>query len=499
MVFFNLKQSKPRSVLFPIILFILFDCIALALNFWISFNLTENATAINLAGRQRMLSQRMTKTILQFDKNHPDLSEFKHSFDIFDKTLNSFWIGGETVGGDHTPIHIKAITTDSARTALSQGMQLWKKIKPQLLPLLDNPTKAHSKQIKRAKDSLNQHNIQLLKIMNDLTLSLEQKSAREAATLRHILTFILILALFNFFVVCRLLLTNIKFSEKNAHSLNLILNSVQTAIILHTEKGIIKSANTAATQLFNYEKNSLDNIPIDKLLHPNEADTLNNSDFIAVKHDGSTFKAFVSKQLLHVNNQSLTVCSVTDISQQKKKEKKLLKLAFHDTLTGLPNRLLLMERLKQELLHTKRNSSLAAILFLDLDGFKTVNDSFGHDLGDQLLQRVAERLQQCCREDDTVARLSGDEFVIILSPIQSVLSIKKIASSIIHKMNENFLIKQHCIHVGASIGISIYPEDHLEAEFLLKYADKAMYNSKQAGKNRYSLYSEHNNLTNSEL
>lgn len=496
MFFSSLDNSKPRSVLIPIIFFIFFDCVALTLNFWISYNLTENAIAINIAGRQRMLSQRMTKALFQLINNvsqpsqaHDNqviLSEFNNAVFLFDQTLTSFWSGGETLGGNLKPTQIKAITAENARINLAQGNQLWGQMKQQLLPLINNPLPANASHIQQARISLEKNNLALLKLMNDLTLSLEQNSAKEARYLRLLQSLVLILALVNFSVVCIRLLTNLKSSKKHSSSLDLVINSVQTAVLLITSDSLIKSSNAAANYLFGFNKGDLIGTPVKHLLRKTKMDCM------AIHRDGRTFKVQLNEQELVIDNQSLTVCSIIDISEQIKKEQELAQLAFHDPLTNLPNRLLLMERLNQELLRTKRTDTLTAVLFLDLDGFKAVNDTLGHDIGDKLLKHTSTRLKQCCREDDTVARLGGDEFVIILSPIQSITSVEKIADTIVHRVNQDFLIEQHTISIGVSIGISIYPKDHLEAELLLKYADEAMYKAKETGKNKYCLYSKTN-------
>ena len=126
-----------------------------------------------------------------------------------------------------------------------------------------------------------------------------------------------------------------------------------------------------------------------------------------------------------------------------------------------------------------------AVLFLDLDGFKEVNDRLGHDAGDQLLIQVGDRLKQACREDDTVSRLGGDEFTIILTAVRSPLSAEHVAKKIIRKINQDYLIYGVKVQIGVSIGISIYPKHHQEEEILMKYADDAMYEAKNTGKNCY--------------
>ncbi|RLA23120.1 MAG: diguanylate cyclase, partial [Gammaproteobacteria bacterium] len=128
-------------------------------------------------------------------------------------------------------------------------------------------------------------------------------------------------------------------------------------------------------------------------------------------------------------------------------------------------------------------------------GFKAVNDNLGHDAGDQLLKLVSHRLTKSCREEDTVARMGGDEFTLILSSITHIKAAEKIANSILQKLSDDFLIQNQIVHISASIGISLYPKDHHEADLLIKYADTAMYEAKRLGKNRYVLASNLLNKT----
>jgi diguanylate cyclase (GGDEF)-like protein len=159
--------------------------------------------------------------------------------------------------------------------------------------------------------------------------------------------------------------------------------------------------------------------------------------------------------------------------------------ANHDTLTGLPNRLLLEDRLEQAVFEAKREHEILAVMFLDIDGFKLVNDTYGHDVGDFLLKQVAFRLLQAVRQHDTVARLGGDEFVIILHKISDFGNIPFIAAKILNAFKEDFLIDGHAIHVGVSIGISLYPRNGDTPDLLMQLADGAMYAAKGAGKNTY--------------
>jgi diguanylate cyclase (GGDEF)-like protein len=176
------------------------------------------------------------------------------------------------------------------------------------------------------------------------------------------------------------------------------------------------------------------------------------------------------------------------IAIRKQAEKSLKHLAHHDTLTNLPNRLLLDARMEHAITHARRKQSRLALLFLDLDNFKLINDSLGHMTGDRLLQQVTQRLLSITREDDTIARLGGDEFVLLMEEVKHTADIISLAQKILDKLNERFEINGQSIFVGCSIGISLYPEDGDSAETLLKNADAAMYRTKDEGRNSYNFY-----------
>ena len=191
------------------------------------------------------------------------------------------------------------------------------------------------------------------------------------------------------------------------------------------------------------------------------------------------------------------VLAFRDVSEARNLTQKITHQATHDALTGLPNRTLLRERLELELSHAPYHVATFAVMFLDLDRFKIINDSLGHDVGDALLQIVAQRLNDCLREEDMVARLGGDEFVIILSDVTNRNDIEMIAKKLLFEINQAYSVKQHDIYTSASIGIAIYPEGGIEAGKLMRNADAAMYRAKLLGKNKYVLYT-HDMTTNNK-
>ncbi|MDO9227864.1 MAG: EAL domain-containing protein [Pseudomonadota bacterium] len=180
----------------------------------------------------------------------------------------------------------------------------------------------------------------------------------------------------------------------------------------------------------------------------------------------------------------------SDISAMKESESRLDHLAHHDPLTSLPNRLLLNARMEHALARAHRGNTLLAVLFLDLDHFKNINDTLGHPIGDLLLQEVAQRLVQCVREEDTVARLGGDEFTILLEELDDSRFASSVAQKIIAVLAERFMLQGHEVFVTCSVGISIYPGDGGDITSLFKNADSALYRAKEQGRNNYQYYTE---------
>lgn len=169
-------------------------------------------------------------------------------------------------------------------------------------------------------------------------------------------------------------------------------------------------------------------------------------------------------------------------------ESKITRLAFYDPLTGLVNRVLFMDRLEHEISHARRSKHTIAVMYLDLDGFKGVNDELGHEAGDQLLVEFSRRVSALMRRSDTFARIGGDEFAVLLKEIQNEADAEDVANKILQTMESDWLVDGKMITIGVSIGISLYPSEEVDAGGLLKKADQAMYQAKLGGRNRYSLY-----------
>ncbi len=206
--------------------------------------------------------------------------------------------------------------------------------------------------------------------------------------------------------------------------------------------------------------------------------------------DGRTYPKWAAISVIRDAGGQIShyMASFTDISERKAAEQRIDYLAHHDALTGLPNRYNLENRLGQTVLAAQRDEQRVAVMFIDLDRFKLINDTLGHHLGDQLLVQAAQRIRACITKGDIVARLGGDEFVVVLSRITLAVEAAPIARQLLASLGEPYLIQGHTLYCTTSIGISIFPDDGKDNEMLMKLADTAMYYAKEQGRNNVQFY-----------
>ena len=225
---------------------------------------------------------------------------------------------------------------------------------------------------------------------------------------------------------------------------------------------------------------------------PNEIrDSLNKIGFhigqaTGRKRTGETFPLEIMTALLKGSEGVVVV--IRDITERKQTEEKIHKMAYNDSLTGLPNRKLFSDRLNIAIVQAQRNQKKLGIAMLDLDHFKEVNDTLGHDIGDLTLKATAERLHAALRKGDTIARFGGDEFVVILPDLETIEDAIQVVQKIVDSFCKPFLMDTHQLVVTTSIGIAVYPDDGTDDDILLRNADIAMYQAKQAGRARYQFY-----------
>ena len=269
-----------------------------------------------------------------------------------------------------------------------------------------------------------------------------------------------------------------------------------------TLEGRILECNESFARIFGYSSpaEAIHKPALDFYLRPGDRKTflariserhsISNHELCARRRDGTPVWVLENASLVDGPDgpHSLIEGTVIDITERKRAEEQVKHLAFHDALTGLPNRLLLNDRMTVALAQAHRSRQKLATLYLDLDRFKMINDSLGHTIGDELLRRVAERLRACVREGDTVARMGGDEFVILISRLSSEGDADTIARKILAAVRLPFAVEQRDFFLTTSLGVSLYPNDGIDAETLLQNADTAMYRAKEYGRDTYQLY-----------
>ncbi len=215
------------------------------------------------------------------------------------------------------------------------------------------------------------------------------------------------------------------------------------------------------------------------------------------RKNGEIYPKWAEIRAVHSRDGTLTyyVAIFSDISARKSAEEQLNFLVFYDPLTRLPNRSMLRVRFEQAVAVAERGCTLLAVLFLDIDQFKSINDSLGHVAGDQLLQGVAERLKNCVRGSDIVGRLGGDEFVAVLNGVSDANAVSQVAQKMLFHINETFCVETYELTTSASIGIAMFPSDGEDFDTLLKKADTAMYGAKDDGRNTCRFFTEHMNTS----
>jgi len=218
----------------------------------------------------------------------------------------------------------------------------------------------------------------------------------------------------------------------------------------------------------------------------------------ARRSNGDTFPLWLTLDAAHMQSNTIThyVALLTDVSELKQSRQELEHIATHDSLTGLPNRILFQDRLQQAVSRSLRTGKPGAVLFLDLDRFKVINDSLGHQVGDELLIKVGDRLSTILRQEDTLARLGGDEFTLIVEQLEGEEQAMLIADKVLHAFKVPFEPGKYKLEITTSVGISIFPRDGTDVDALTKQADIAMYSAKEAGRNRYRFFTQ--DLTSSE-
>lgn len=491
----NRREGHTLTVL-AIVLFLLFDFIALSLNVWLSYRIEQQAININLSGRQRMLSQRMVKTLLLMEKVTSDefqyteyLEELRDTFNRFELTLDAFHRGGRTLSAESAMIQIEPLTGDETRSIVNQALLEWAPLRQKIRQLIGR--EYDTTLLQQANDVAQRKNLTLLALMNGLTIELEHETQLEAQRIRFFQGLAFLLALINFSVAIVLYRLRVRKAHHTLDLIDNIMNRIASGIVVVDQNGVIVRVNRVMAKMSGFTQKDLLNKKLSVLLMEYEGN------HFGLKKQGERYHCKIEISNVSLNNKPAKVYTVIDDSAVVEQQKELTQLAYHDQLTNLPNRHLFKDRLDRELKHAIRRGEKLAVLFVDLNGFKEVNDKHGHKLGDVLLGRVAMRMRDAVRESDTVARIGGDEFTLLLTDVSHFEQCKALVEKILGEICKPYLIHELVVEIGASIGVSCFPHDANNEADLVSLADKAMYKSKASGESRITFASEW--LTNTSL
>ncbi|HQW39318.1 MAG TPA: EAL domain-containing protein, partial [Usitatibacteraceae bacterium] len=275
-------------------------------------------------------------------------------------------------------------------------------------------------------------------------------------------------------------------------------DATHEGIVFH-ENGIITDCNDAGLRLIGYRYEELVGRPVLDFVAPESRDTVLNNirlgyergyEGFIVHKDGTRVAVEMTGKVMPYKGKPYRMTVIRDIRDRKEAEARIQFLAHHDTLTGLPNRVLLMDRLEFILASARRREARVGVLFIDLDNFKTVNDSLGHAAGDSLLRQVASRIEGALRSVDVVSRLGGDEFLVVLPDLESEQAPVAVAEKLLSVVSEPVTLEGQVLSVSPSIGIAVFPRDGTTADTLIRNADAAMYLAKDRGRSNFQFFSE---------
>ncbi|THK40400.1 sensor domain-containing diguanylate cyclase [Methylophaga sp. SB9B] len=443
-----------------------------------------------------MLSQKMTKSLLLMHYQHQQgmdtqaaYHEVMDAMSLFDQTLKAMSLGGETLSADDQLIQVKQLKETVIQRTLMQSIELWEPLYSSIQQMQLNDSALNV-----LVDAMVADNLQLLYLMNKLTNQLEASAKRQTYLLRGLQTIIVILILLSFGMAINRLIRREQYFSK------LMEKSSDIVIGINSATSRITFMSASVKLLLQHDEMYYLGQPYHRLFSQESASRISHLLLLAKKFRPLPYNR-CEVQLVRADNELIDAemllqlnrsedgrtielsADIRDITERKQLELALTEMAHKDSLTGLPNRAQFSLLAEQAILQAQRKSSSLAMMFIDLDDFKSVNDMFGHHVGDALLIEVANRISQRLRASDTVFRIGGDEFVLLLSDVSHNQHLQHVGDKIIAALSEKILIDNCPCQVGASIGIARYPDDGEDIDALLKAADEAMYRVKQSGKN----------------
>lgn len=465
-----------------------------------------DSRVINIAGRQRMLSQKITK-ISYYIVNHLGANSTEQSKDELRDAL-LLW------QSSHVGLQYGDFKAGLPGNNSEEIKKLFQTITPSYEIIVAAGDRildpgSNDLEMNQALEAISANELRFLVGMNAIVFRYDLEANEKiefARSIEIVLTvfilFVLLLeALFIFAPATRRIHNQMTKLAEREQDMETLFNASPSAMIMLAMDSLeILNANDAAIELTKCSLDELRNKTIEELFN---GDKGINDRFLDKLKAGESFDEFeitmlasnqhriqtqVSSRIVEQSGQYVYVLGISNVSELYKAQSSLEQHANFDMLTGLPNRWNLRNQLELELKQAARSNRKIAVLLLDLDNFKDVNDTLGHDVGDMLLKEVAGRLSYCVRESDIVARLGGDEFVIVIGEQSGIEGIERIINSILEQVENIVNIQNHEIKVSTSIGVTLYPDDATTIDDLIKNADQAMYAAKKAGRNRYNYF-----------
>ena len=496
----NQTLLKYKLVLLPLVLVMLLDFALLAINDYVTAQIEVSANNINIAGRQRMLSQKIIKraSLIYNSSQHQtasvdDMDKLAKAVALFDETLNAFSEGGTATAASGEVIFIDKLIDEKAREHLLDAQYIWRPLHEELSYFLSSQAVSASFSHQMMKD-LAKHDEELLNLMNALTISLEEKARAETFFLRSIQTATVLLIF-----VCFCIAT-IRLIRREDYYDNLMEKTTDIVIGVDVKTALTTFVSGSVVELLGFNQQhyllkpaSLFFVKDSKAVFSEILEAVDKTGSLPtsrcevrlLKSDDSILVAdIVMQTALSENGKNVEVtAAIRDISERKAAEAILIEQAHKDELTGLPNRIVFYELAEHALSIAQRNKTRLAILYIDLDQFKPINDTYGHGVGDTVLQTTANRIAACIRKSDSVFRIGGDEFIVLLEGQVDDEGVRRLAENIIQSVSNSIMVNGDSCQISASIGVAFYPDDGADIDVLTQKADKAMYAVKHSGRN----------------